>query len=134
MRMRLGAPLAVAVVGLLWAASPANAAFNGATKYANCPQSCCDAQSCFSSVQQQCRTRYQLVYDNVLEKRFHTTYQTVNETVMKQVCKTCYRTEQKTCYKTCRETTYKMVECQVQKPCYQTVMKACTVTTCRRVY
>ncbi|HEX4592109.1 MAG TPA: hypothetical protein VH120_19405, partial [Gemmataceae bacterium] len=80
MRMRLGAPLAVAVAGLLWAAAPAHAAFLGATKYACCPQPCCDAQSCFGSCQQQCRTRYQLVYDTVLEKRFHTCYQTVTET------------------------------------------------------
>ena len=130
MSKRLGAPLVAAVVGLFWAANPASAALLGATKYANCPDSCCDAQSCFSSVQQQCRTRYQLVYDTVLEKRFHTCYQTVRETVMKPVCKTCYRTEQKTCYKTCRETQYKQVECQVQKPCYQTVMKACPVTVC----
>ena len=125
MRMRLGAPLVCAAAGLLWAAAPAHAGLLGATKYANCPDACCDAQCCFDAVQQQTRTRYQLVYDNVMEKRFHTCYQTVTETVMKPVCRTCYRTEQKTCYKTCNETHYKEVECQVQKPCYQTVMKAC---------
>src|SRR2546423_15593381 len=116
MRMRLGAPLAVAVVGLLWAAGPANAAFLGATKYACCSQPCCDAQSCFSSVQQQCRTRYQLVYDTVLEKRLPTCYQTAQETVMKPVCTTGYRTEQKTCYKTCPQTAYQNVTSTVQKP------------------
>ena len=99
MRMRLGAPLLAALVGLLGAVQPAAAGDCGAAKYASCPEPCCDAQCCFSSCQQQCRTCYKLVYDTVLEKRWHTCYQTVQETVMKPVCKTCYREECKTCYK-----------------------------------
>ena len=130
MRVRLGAPLAAAVVGLFWAASPASAAFLGATKYANCSQPCCDAQCCYSSCAAAVPHPLQLVYDTVQEKRWHTCYQTVSETVMKPVCKTCYRTEQKTCYKTVKETCYRTEECQVQKPCYSTVMKECQTTEC----
>src|SRR5262245_4224813 len=131
MRMRLGAPLVCAAAGLLWAAAPANAALNGATKYANCPDACCDAQCCFGAVQQQTRTRYQLVYDTVLEKRFHTVYQTVTETQCKPVTKTCYRTEQETRFKTVHETCYRQVCETVNKTCYQTVMKQVPYTVCR---
>src|SRR3954471_22070015 len=106
MRMRLGAPLLVALVGLLGAVQQAAASHCcGAATYSACPESCCDAQCCFTPCQQQCRTCYKLVYDTVLEKRWHTCYQTVQETVMKQVCKTCYREECKTCFKPCYETT-----------------------------
>ena len=47
MRMRLGAPLLVAVVGLLGAVQTAAAAHCGAASYGCCPQPCCDAQCCF---------------------------------------------------------------------------------------
>ena len=109
MRMRLMAPLAVALLTLLGSAKPASAQLCGASTYSCCSQPSCDAQCCFSSCQQQCRTCYKLVYDNVLEKRWQTCYQTVQETVMKQVCKTCYRDECKTCYKPCYQTCYKTV-------------------------
>ena len=39
-----------------------------------------------------------------MEKRWHTSYQTVCETVNKQVTKTCYRDECKTLYRTCGKT------------------------------
>jgi len=55
MRMRLGVPLLVAVVGLLGAVRPAAASNCGADKYTNCGNPCCEAQCCFSSCQQQCR-------------------------------------------------------------------------------
>jgi hypothetical protein len=97
MRMRLGVPLLAAMVGLLGASQYAAAAFCGAAKYASCGEPCCDAQCCFPACQQQTRTCYKLVYDTVLEKRWHTCCQTVQETVMKPVCKTCYREECKTC-------------------------------------
>ena len=99
MRMRLAAPLLAALVALLGAVQQAAASHCGATEYTCCTEPSSDAQSCFTPCQQQCRTCYKLVYDTVLEKRWHTCYKTVNETVMKPVCKTCYREECKTCYK-----------------------------------
>src|SRR5262245_59959866 len=101
MRMRLRAPVLAGLVALVGAVQPAAASHCGADKYACSSQPCCDAQCCFGAAQQQCRTRYQLVYDKVLEKRWQTCYQSVQETVMKQVNKTCYRDECKTCYKPC---------------------------------
>src|SRR5262249_49941242 len=101
MRMRLGAPLVVAMLGLLGAVGQASASNCGATSYGCCNQPCCDAQCCFSSCCEQVKVRYKLVWDNCLEKRWHTCYQTVQETVMKPVCKTCYREECRTCYKPC---------------------------------
>ena len=77
MRMRLGAPLLVALVGLFGAAGSAAASHCGAATYSCCEQPCCDAQCCFSSCQQQCRTCYKLVYDTVLEKRWQTCYKQV---------------------------------------------------------
>jgi len=61
MRMRLGAPLLAAMVGLLTAAQYAAAAHCGCSNYGCCPQPCCDAQSCFPTCQQQCKTCYKLV-------------------------------------------------------------------------
>src|SRR5262245_3578649 len=98
MRMRLGAPLLVALVGLAIQVQSAAASHCGAATYSSCSQPCCDAQCCFPTCQAQCKTCYKLVYDTVLEKRWHTCYKTVSETVMKPVCKTCYRDECKTCY------------------------------------
>src|SRR6185295_670490 len=102
MRIRLGAPLLAAVVGLFGAVPFASASHCGAGNYC-CSQPCCDAQCNFNCCQQQCKTCYKLVYDTCVEKRWHTCYQTVKETVMKPVCKTCYREECKTCYKPCYE-------------------------------
>ena len=91
MRTRLGAPLLVGLVGLLWLAQSALAAHCGAANYANVCNPCSDAQCCFTECQQQGRSRYKLVFDTSLEKRWHTYYQTVQETVMKPVTKTVYR-------------------------------------------
>ena len=89
MRMRLGAPLLAALVSLLGAVQHASASHCGAEKYTCCAAApCCDAQCCFTACQQQCCTCYKLVYDQVLEKRWHTCYKTVHETVMKPVCAT----------------------------------------------
>src|SRR5262249_12873881 len=105
MRMRMGAPLLVALVGLLGATQNAAASHCGAVNYGG--GSACEDQCCFSSCHQRCRTCYKLVYDTVLETRWHTCYKTVQETVMKPVKKTCYREETRTCYKKCYETCYK---------------------------
>src|ERR1700682_509083 len=99
MRMRLEAPLLIALAALIGSVQPASAAHCGAAKYTSCCEPTSDAQCCFTSCQQQCKTCYKLVYDTVLEKRWHTCYQNVQETVMKPVTKTCYREEAKTCYK-----------------------------------
>src|SRR5262249_41827312 len=109
MRMRLGAPLVVALVALFGAVQSAHANNCGAATYSCCPQPSCDAQCCFSSAQNQCRTAYKLVYDTVLEKRWQTCYKQVNETVMQQVQKTCYRNECRTCYRTQQCTVMKTV-------------------------
>ena len=85
MRMRLGAPLLVALVGLLGAAQSATAANCGCASYSSCAEPCCDSQCCFTACQQQFKTRYKLVWDTCLEKRWHTCYQTSQETVMKPV-------------------------------------------------
>ena len=62
MRMRLGAPLAVLLVGLIGAVQNASASHFGADCYDGCcSQPCCDAQSCFPACQQQCHTCYKLV-------------------------------------------------------------------------
>ena len=84
MKKRLLAPLVVALVSLLAAAQPAFAQHVGATHYGSSSASC-DAQTVYASSQLQNRVTYKLVYDDVLEKRWHTTYQTVTETVNKQV-------------------------------------------------
>src|SRR5438552_18155752 len=131
MRMRLGAPLLAAVVGLLGAVQLAAAGDCGATRYGSGTQPCCDAQCCFTSCQNQCRTCYKLVYDTVLEKRWQTSYRTVNETVMQQVQKTCYRNECRTCYKTQQCTVMKTVQEECTKPCYSTCWKDCPYTVCK---
>ena len=91
MRMRMGAPLVVAMVSLLAAVQSATASHCGAARFGSNP--CCDAQSCFPACQQQSRVCYKLVWDTVQEKRWHTCYKTVQETVNKQVTKTLYREE-----------------------------------------
>src|SRR5262245_6091087 len=128
MRMRLGALLAV-VTGLVAQAQLATAGHCGAANYSSCPQPVCDAQVSFSSCQQQGHGPCRLVYENVMETRYRTCYQTVQETVMKQVCKTCYREEPRTTFKTCKDTCYKEVHCpfttKVPVTCYKDV--PCTV-------
>src|SRR5690349_2798239 len=116
MRIRLGAPLALAVLGLFWAGSTARASHCGCTQYAGWNAPCCQAQSGFAANQAQTRSTYRLVYDTVVEKRFHVCHQTVCETVMRPVCKTCYRCEQRTCYKQCEETCYKTEQRNVCRP------------------
>src|SRR5947209_8004669 len=133
MRMRMGVPMLVALVGLLGTVQAARASHCGAGKYDCCSQPCCEAQSCFSSCQTQCQPCYKLVYDTVLEKRWHTCYQNVTETVMKPVCKTCYREECKTCYKTVKETCYHTVQETCQRPVKQTCMKECVEYVCKPV-
>src|SRR5262245_31745761 len=131
MRMRLGAPLLAALVGLLGAVQTARASHCGAGNYDCCPQNSCDAQCCFTSCKQQCRPCYKLVYDTCLETRWHTCYQNVTETVMKPVCKTCYREECRTCYKPCYETCYKTVQQPCRKPYYETRCKEASATVCK---
>ena len=92
MRIRLGTPLAVAVLALLGAGS-AQAGLGGVSNYGCCSQPSCDSQVSFSSCNDASRPSYTLVYDTVNEKRFHVVHQTVIETVMKPVTRTCYRDE-----------------------------------------
>src|SRR4051812_3094356 len=122
MRMRLGAPLVAAVVGLVWAAGTASAANVGAATYQASPSPAGDAQTSFAAANANCATSYRLVWDSVTEKRFQTTYQTVQETVMQPVQRTGYRTEQRTEMRPCTETVYQNVQKTVCKPVYQTVM------------
>src|SRR5262249_34218785 len=96
MRMRMGAPLLVALCSLFGAVQYASAQTCGAARYSGCCPPSCDAQTCFSSNCGESRPSYRLVYDNVMEKRWHTCYKTVCETVNKTVTKTCYREECKT--------------------------------------
>src|SRR5438128_1212839 len=114
MRMRMGAPLLVALVSLCTAAGTASASNCGASGFSIFRKPSCDAQCCFSSNQEQCKVVYKLVYDTVTEKRWHTTYKTVCETVNKQVTKTCYREECKTMYRS------------VPKQCWKEVVQECT--------
>src|SRR5579872_5062913 len=116
MRTRLAVPLLVALAGLYSSAGTAVAANCGAGTYGCCPQPTCDAQCCFPAISNLLRPRYQLVYDTVMEKRWHTCYQTVQETVQKQVCRTCYKEECKTCYKNCTETCYKTEQVTCCRP------------------
>ena len=109
MRMRLAAPLLVGLVGLC-AAGSASASHCGADCYGCTAQPTCDAQCCFPAQCQQTKVVYKLVWDNCLEKRWHTTYQTVQETVMKNVCKTCYREECRSGVRNCTETCWKVCE------------------------
>ncbi len=129
MRMRKGAPLLFALAALLGLAQAASASTCGAARFSIFRKANCDAQSCYSSCQQQNRVCYKLVYDTVEEKRWHTTYQTVRETVNKAVTRTCFKEECKTMYRECRVTKYKnvMEECtrQVSKTCWKDVQ--CTV-------
>src|ERR1041385_2280002 len=121
MRMRKGAPLLFALTALLGVVQAASATHIGAFRFSSVSNACCDAQSCYSTCQQQNRVTYKLVYENVEEKRWRTCYQTVCETVNKTVQKTCYKTE--THYRDCNVTKYKMVaeECtrMVPRPCWK---------------
>ncbi len=55
------------------------------------------------------KVRHKLVYDTVMEKRFHTCYKTVTETSTKQVCRTCYKEECRTEMRPCTRTFLKDV-------------------------
>src|SRR5438105_7615819 len=92
MRTRLVAPLLVACVALI-AAHQATAAHCGAPGYGSCSQPVGEAQCSYSACQAESATSYRLVYDTVVEKRWHTTYRTVHETVMKPVTRTVCREE-----------------------------------------
>ena len=70
MRMRKGAPLLFALAALLGAAQAASASHCGFFGFSSCSDACSDAQSCYSSCQQQNRVCYKLVYDTVEEKRW----------------------------------------------------------------
>ncbi len=128
MKMRKGAPLLFALATLLSAVPVASASTCGAVSYACC-DGCGDAQNCFSVCQQQNRVCYRLVYDNVMEKRWHTCYKT--ECYTNQVTKTCFREECQTRFRECHVTRYKdvMVECckQVQRTCWKEIQ----CTECR---
>ena len=151
MKMRKGAPLLIALVALLGAAQAASASHCGAVGYDSCSEGCSDAQSCFPACQQQSRVCYKLVYDTVMEKRWHTCYKTVCETVNKQVCKTCFKDECKTMYRECHvtkckdgdrkrkccrnrqpKTCWKEVQCTVNKPCVEHCVKdvECCIKRC----
>src|SRR4051812_40461091 len=121
MRTRLATPLLVALAGLIGSAGTAAAANCGAGSYGCCPQPTCDAQCCFPAATCSLKPRYQLVHDTVMEKRWHTCYQTVQETVNKQVTKTCYREECRTCYKNVQETCYRTVEQTCCRPVTETI-------------
>ena len=82
-RMRMVAPLLAVLVGL-FATQNVSASNCGAGKYNASGSPCCDAQSCFSSATGQMRENFRLVVDNVLGKRWLTSYTTVQETTMKQ--------------------------------------------------
>jgi len=149
MRMRMGAPLLVALVSLLAATGSASASYCGACGFSIFQKPSCDAQTCFSPCQEQNKVVYKLVYDTVTEKRWHTTYKTVQETVCKQVTKTCYKDECKTMYRTVQKCCYKDVVQECTRPvhrcvvedvpytCYKQVMethvKACEYQVCRKV-
>ena len=81
MRLRMAAPVVVALVSLLMIAGSASAQHCGACGFSIFKKPACDAQSCFSPCQEQNKVVYKLVYDTVQEKRWHTTYKTVQETV-----------------------------------------------------
>src|SRR5205823_3441868 len=107
MFIRKGAPW-VAACAILGVGSVAFAGYFGATKYSAAGGGCCDAQSNFAAGQGP--SGQQVVYDNVVEKRYHTSYQTTTETVLKPVTTTTYTCEQRTSYKTVNETAYKQVQ------------------------
>ncbi len=134
MRMRKGAPLLLALAALLSGVQVASAQHCGAGRFSIFRNANCDAQSCYSSCQQQNRVCFKLVYDTVEEKRFHTTYQTVVEKVNKQVTRTCFKDEVKTYYKDCHVTKYK----DVVQECYRPVQKTCwkevpCTTMCKQI-
>src|SRR5688572_29499126 len=131
MRMRKGAPLLFALVALLGAIQSASASHCGAARFSIFRNANCDAQNCYSSCQEQNRVCYKLVYDNVMEKRWHTSYKTVCETVNKQVTRTCYRDECKTMYRDCHVTRYKDVVQECYRPVTRTCWKEVPFTECR---
>src|SRR5262249_38046892 len=91
MRTRLGPSRAVAAVAVRWGSPPAQAGYFGATKYSGASQSAAASQTSFVASQTEAQPGYHVVYDNAVEKRYHTVYQDTCETVMKPVTRTCYR-------------------------------------------
>jgi len=86
------APLLVALVGLFSAATSRDRdALRRQLVLWLQPDEAVTPSAVYSACQQQNRVCYKLVYDTVMEKRWHTSYKTVCETVNKQVTKTCYR-------------------------------------------
>ena len=79
MRMRKGAPLLFALAALLGAAQAASASHCGFFRFSSCRDDCSDAQSCYSSCQQQNRAeeadadqeirRYQQVADRLGKRK-----------------------------------------------------------------
>src|SRR5947207_2344275 len=116
MRMRKGAPLVIALAALFGMVQLASASECGAARFSIFRNANCDAQCCYPSCQQQNRVCYKLVYDTVLEKRWHTCYKTVCETVNKEVTKTCYKEECKTVMKECHVTKHKTVYEECTRP------------------
>src|SRR3954470_24976294 len=98
MRTRM-APLVAAVVGLVWVAGSASAAYYGAATYGCSESPCCDAQTNFAASAANLRASFKLVAFNDGDCRFQTSYQTVQETCMKPVTRTSYTTEQRTGYR-----------------------------------
>ena len=84
MRTRFEALLSVTLA--LVGATVAEAGLGGLA--CGCPQACGDPQADFAACASQGRPAYKMVYDSVLEKRFHVSYQTVSETVLKPVTRT----------------------------------------------
>src|ERR1700755_1019083 len=102
MRIRKGAPWLIALLATVAASQTASAHLPGAKRFA-CGDNCGDASSSFAN-QAQTRVAYKLVYDTVMEKRWHTVYKTVSETVNTQVTKTVYKEESSTQYRPCYRT------------------------------
>ena len=76
MRIRLGAYLAVSALALFGAAT-ATAGLGGLGAAGDCPSACGDPQVNFSACNNATKASCKMVYDTVMEKRFHVCYQTV---------------------------------------------------------
>lgn len=134
MMRRMAAPLAVALLTLAGTGTArANLGGLGGVPVGSTPV-CGDPQVNFSECQTHTRASYRLVYDSVIEKRFHVCYETVSDTVMKPVCRTLYRDDIQTCYRTVRDVEYRNVQETVTRPVYTTVMKSVPYTYTRPVY
>ena len=133
MRMRIGALVWLSVVVSLAAVHSASAIgpYCGCANYSASPS--CDAQSCFPACQQQSRVRYQLVWENVQEKRWHTCYKTVQKIVDKQVCKTVWKTETQTVQCPQEKIVYNDVPKEILERVSKTVLQDETFTVYKQV-